>query len=167
MNLIEFQRMLADADQPVLVDFWAAWCTPCKMAQPILEDLAEDYAGRVRFLSVDADDSPEVVREYRVMGIPTLIAFQDAQPVARVTGLQSRADYEALFQALAQGEVIKPGVSASDRKIRLIASLLLVALGIVFHQWPFLILGALVGFWAVYDRCPVWAALTRWLRKQS
>ena len=167
MNLNDFQHALNDTPLPVIVDVHAAWCTPCKVTQPILQDLAADYDGRVRFIALDADASPEVIKQYRVMGIPTVLAFQDGTMAARLTGAKTRAEYQALFEALSQGQDYKPGVSPGDRRVRLIASLLLLALGIVFHQWPFLVLGGLIGFWAVYDRCPVWAALTRWLRKKS
>lgn len=167
MKLNEFQRIVAETSQPLIVDFWAAWCGPCKITQPILEGLAEEHKGQVRFLALNVDASPDIVQEYRVMGIPSVIAFREGQHFTRMTGAQNKADYEALFHALAQGEAFQPGVSAGDRLVRLTAALLLVVLGIGFGQWLLLVLGGLIGFWGLYDRCPVWAAITRRMRKKS
>ena len=68
-----FEADVLDSSQPVLVDFWAEWCAPCKMIAPIVEELARDYAGKLRVAKLDADTNPNVMQAFGVMGIPTLI----------------------------------------------------------------------------------------------
>jgi thioredoxin 2 len=87
---------------PVLVDCWAAWCGPCRALEPVIEALAERYAGRVRVVKVDVDDSPGIASRYGVQGIPALLFFSDGRLVDRMVGLQPRqAIEERLEQVLA------------------------------------------------------------------
>jgi len=167
MKLNEFKEIIDQPRKPLIVDFWASWCVPCKVTKPILESLAETYSDQVKFLAVDADDSPEVLQEYGVKGIPTVMAFNNGEVVTRVTGAQNKAFYDEMFQLTAKGETISPKVSSSDRLVRLTAALLFGILGIALRSWIPLVLGGLIGFWGLYDRCPVWAAITRRLRKNS
>ncbi|MBX3442262.1 MAG: thioredoxin [Planctomyces sp.] len=82
-----FDQEVLKSAQPVLVDFWAPWCGPCKMLSPTVEAIANDYAGRVRVVKVNTDDSRQAAMNYRIEGIPTLLLFKDGQPVERVVGL--------------------------------------------------------------------------------
>jgi thioredoxin 1 len=75
-----------DSDLPVLVDFWAEWCSPCKMIEPHVLALAAEYTGQLRVGRLDADANPNTMFEYGIMGIPTLILFKGGQPVERLTG---------------------------------------------------------------------------------
>ncbi|BEP12532.1 hypothetical protein acdb102_08430 [Acidothermaceae bacterium B102] len=77
------------SDLPVLVDFTADWCAPCKMVTPVLERLADEQAGRLRIVSLDSDANPETVRDYHVMGMPTLALFVGGERVAQVVGARS------------------------------------------------------------------------------
>ncbi len=77
------------SDLPVLVDFTADWCPPCKMVAPVLERLADEQAGRLRIVSLDSDANPETVRDYQVMGMPTLALFVGGERVAQVVGARS------------------------------------------------------------------------------
>ena len=90
MNLSEFHQKISNAGKPVVVDFWAAWCVPCRITKPILEKLAHEYNDRVLFLPVDADESREVLEHFRVIGIPTVMTLRNGDVVGRVTGAACR-----------------------------------------------------------------------------
>ena len=81
-----FETEVISADQPVLVDFWAEWCAPCKMIAPIVEDLSNEYDGRFKFVKLNVDDSPNTAAKYGVRGIPTLLIFHGGQPVDQLVG---------------------------------------------------------------------------------
>jgi thioredoxin 1 len=92
-----FQVEVIEADQPVLVDFSAVWCGPCKMLDPVVKQLAEEWDGRVKVVKIDVDHNPVLAMDYQVMGVPTLIMFKDGAPVERVTGYQPRDRLEKKF----------------------------------------------------------------------
>ena len=81
-----FQADVLDSDIPVLVDFWADWCGPCRMIAPSVKDMAEEYEDVLRVAKVDVDDNPAVPGRYGILGIPTLMLFKDGQVVERITG---------------------------------------------------------------------------------
>ena len=81
-----FQEEVVNASEPVLVDFSAVWCGPCKMLDPIVKHLAEAWDGKVKVVKIDADENPNIVMKYQVMGIPTLLFFKDGEIKERVTG---------------------------------------------------------------------------------
>jgi thioredoxin 2 len=97
-----FERAIAASPVPVLVDFWAPWCGPCRMAAPVLADLAKRNAGRVMVLKVNVDDEGPTASRYRIHGIPAFVLFQDGREVGRKEGLASRADLEAWISHTAQ-----------------------------------------------------------------
>ena len=90
VNEADFQSEVLDSSQPVLVDFWATWCQPCKMLDPLVKELAYEWQGKVKVVKLDADQNPNLLMKYGVMGIPTLLLFKSGQPVERVTGYQSK-----------------------------------------------------------------------------
>jgi thioredoxin 1 len=81
-----FENEVAKSERPVLVDFWAEWCGPCRMIAPILEKLADEYAGSLKIAKIDVDQNPEVMAKLGVQSIPTLILFKGGEPVERLVG---------------------------------------------------------------------------------
>ena len=93
-----FDEHVKASDVPVLVDFWAEWCAPCRMIAPILEELAREYAGKVLVAKLDVDENPKTAMRFRVMSIPTVILFKNGQPVEVLVGAQPKRNFEAKIQ---------------------------------------------------------------------
>ncbi len=87
------------AERPVLVDFWAPWCRPCKAIRPILEQLEQDAAGRVELAALNIDEHPEIAARYEVLSIPTVILFEGGEPREAVVGARPRSHFERAFGA--------------------------------------------------------------------
>jgi thioredoxin 1 len=81
-----FKQDVLESDKPVLVDFWATWCGPCRMIAPIVEQLAQEYDGRAKVGKVDVDENPDIARQYGVQSIPTLAVIKGGQVVSKVVG---------------------------------------------------------------------------------
>ncbi len=90
-----FERVIASSPVPVLVDFWAAWCGPCRMAAPVVAELSRREVGRVLVLKVNVDEDQAAASRFRIQGIPAFVLFQGGREVARRAGLASRAEMEA------------------------------------------------------------------------
>ncbi|MCL0101762.1 thioredoxin [Dehalococcoidia bacterium] len=81
-----FETDVLNADSPVVVDFWAVWCGPCRMVAPIVDELAEEYKGKVDFVKLNVDENPATSQQYGIRSIPTLLVFKDGKPVDQVIG---------------------------------------------------------------------------------
>jgi thioredoxin 1 len=86
VNEQNFQKEVLDADLPVLVDFWAPWCGPCRMVGPVVDELAQEYAGKLKVVKVNTDEAPGVAGQYNIMSIPTLMIFKNGERVDQIIG---------------------------------------------------------------------------------
>ena len=136
------------------------------MTKPILDKLGKEFAEEVEFLPINADQSREVLEQFRIFGIPTVIAFQNGKEVARLTGAQNEAGYRSMFEALAQGKEIKVPMTQFDRMLRLGAGGLFIIVGVSTSSWLVAGIGGILAFLGIYDRCPIWNALTRMFQRK-
>lgn len=93
-----FENEVIKSDKPVLVDFWATWCGPCRMIAPVISKIAEETDGRFKVGKVNVDEESELASMFRIMSIPTLMVFKDGKPVNTVVGLRSKADLLAMLK---------------------------------------------------------------------
>lgn len=87
-----FDNIVLQSKTPVLVDFWAEWCGPCRMVAPVVEELAEEYDGKITFAKVDVDQNPQIAGKYGIMSIPTLIIFKGGKPLSNIVGFRPKAE---------------------------------------------------------------------------
>jgi len=92
-----FEELVLKSPVPVLLDFWAIWCGPCKAIGPTIDELADEYDGRFRIGKVNVDEETELVKNFNIMSIPTLITFKDGNQVERIAGARSKSDLKGLL----------------------------------------------------------------------
>ena len=161
MKNSEFQKRLIENAKPIIVDLWAPWCAPCRAMEPAFKQASQKYLGQVDVLKINADESPEVLKNLGVMGIPTVIGFFNGKEVIRRTGMQSAEALDIIFDAtLHQRKSVIIPPAPIDRLIRSGAGLAFMVIGWFFGQSILLIgIGGILLFSAFYDRCPIYKAI--------
>ena len=102
-----FQKDVLESENPVIVDFWAEWCGPCRMMAPIFEDLAQEYAGKMTFTKLNTDENPNTMMRYGIQGIPTLLFFHKGQMVEQLVGARPRKDLKQHIDQVLAGAAQK------------------------------------------------------------
>ena len=95
-----FEAEVLNSETPVVLDFWAEWCAPCRQLTPIIEQLAEKYQGRIKVVKLNIDDNPVTPGRYEVRAIPTVLAFQNGQVIQQLQGVRPKAEFEEMAQKL-------------------------------------------------------------------
>ena len=95
-----FDSEVLHSDVPVLVDFWAEWCGPCQMLGPVIDELADEYAGKIKVGKVDVDKAPQTASRFGIQNIPTVMLFDKGHPVETLVGVRRKSDYQSVINAL-------------------------------------------------------------------
>ena|SRR5436190_6537195 len=101
INEASFEKAVVQSRVPVLVDFWASWCGPCKMIAPVLDEIAKEQGDRFRIAKVDADDNPTLMRQFQIRGVPTLLFFSDGELRDKIVGVAEKKAIVEKLEALA------------------------------------------------------------------
>jgi thioredoxin 1 len=102
INESNFQKTVLESQKPVLVDFWATWCGPCRMVEPIVDELSKEYQDKVDFGKINVDEAPMLASQYGVMSIPTLIVFKNGKPEQQVIGFKPKNELKAMLDKALQ-----------------------------------------------------------------
>ena len=100
VNDDNFDEIVLQSKTPVLVDFWAVWCGPCRMVAPVVEELADDYEGKITVAKLNVDENPKAASQYGIMSIPTLLIFKDGAPVSNIIGFRPKAELQKNIDAV-------------------------------------------------------------------
>lgn len=170
MKLAMWNKKIQSMDKPVVVEFWARWCGPCKVMAPVLDQVKKEYENRVELVKVDADAETTLLQELKIFSIPTVLVYNNGRLIDRKTGAMNISQVRQLFETALQGK--KSAAPGKGARVFRVTAAIAVAAGAFFldHSVPLYILAGLIFFTAVYDRCPVWKFVSgrvRGLLKQS
>lgn len=98
ITVANFEDEVLKSDVPVLVDFWATWCGPCKMVSPLIDELADDFSGRAKVGKINVDEQMELAEKFKVMTIPTVIVFKGGEEVEKSVGAKAKADFAQMIE---------------------------------------------------------------------
>lgn len=169
MKKIELETILNNPGKPVVIEFWAGWCGPCRAMEPNLEKVAGEFAGTVELIRINVDEDVEIAQGLKIYAIPTMIAYKDGRELFRRTGSQNLESLRSIFQSASNGIVeVKSGISPTTRMLRLLSGFGLIVIGLLIGiNFPLVIVGALIAFWGVYDRCPIYNSIKSWIKTKT
>ncbi len=152
--------------RPVVVEFWAPWCGPCKMMAPYLKKAEKEFAGRVDLWRINADDEPNLVRSMGVRGIPTMVGYYQGEEISRRTGALTAENVMGFFEAVEQKKPFSRTLSWVERLLRIIPALVILILGWTSGPNYWLIgLGIIILLSAFYDRFPIFKGASAQIKK--
>lgn len=168
MNIRILEEKISKQIRPIVIEFWAPWCHPCKAMAPFLSKAASKYQDKVDLIRINVDESPDIARSLRILAVPTMIGYSSGKQIFRKTGLQTQVSIDKLFAGLSEGRTIKKQSPApASRILRAAAGLALIIGGIIYNFSVLLIIsGIVVAFTAVYDRCPIYRAVSDWIKSR-
>lgn len=160
MDPNEFKQKIKAHTRPVVVDFWAPWCGPCRVTKPVLEKLAKEFDGKVDFWAVNADDNSEVLQSLGISGIPTLVIFNNnsSDEVGRVVGARPESLYRQMFTDLAEGRMPSiAGLSTFDRLMRIGLAVIVAGVGLGAQpiNWLLVAIAVVLAGMAFIDKLPL------------
>ena len=95
-----WEAEVSQTEELVMVDFWAVWCGPCQMVAPIVEELAKEYAGKLKVMKLNTDETPEIAGKFQIMSIPTILFFKKGQPVEKIVGARPKTQFKQVIDSL-------------------------------------------------------------------